>query len=360
MVEEIQKEKFNLIANTFKEKDILVLGIESSCDETSISVVKNGTEVLSNVISSQIDIHAKFGGVVPEVASRNHLMAINGVLSQALAEANVVLKDIDAVAVTYGAGLVGALLVGVNYAKSLAYSLQIPLIKVNHIKGHISANYIVNPTLKPPFISLIVSGGHTAIVKVEDYLKNTLIGTTVDDAIGEAYDKVAKVLGLGYPGGPKIDKLAVDGKDDIVFIKHPVLANGFNFSFSGLKTAVINYIHNSEQKGIEINKADVAASFQKTAVMEVVNKTIKAAKKYKLNTIAVAGGVAANSYLRKQLKYFGEKEGFIVLFPPMKLCTDNAAMIAAEGYFNLIHREGFADLSLNAISNLHLKYSVKE
>lgn len=359
MYKEIAQEKFNKLQEEYKKRDIIVLAIESSCDETSVAILKNGREVLSDIISSQIDIHAKFGGVVPEVASRNHLMAINGVVNEALEKANVSLKDIDAIGVTYGAGLVGALLVGVNYAKSLAYALEIPLIKVNHIKGHISANYIANPDLKPPFISLIVSGGHTAIVKVENYLKNTLIGSTIDDAIGESYDKVAKALGLGYPGGPKIDKLAKEGQNNINFVTHSIMPNGFNFSYSGLKTAVINYIHTKTQKNEEINKADVCASFQDTAVMEVVNKTIKSAKKYKIKTIAVAGGVAANSYLREKLTTLGEKEGLKVLFPPMVLCTDNAAMIGAEAYNNIINGEGLADLSLTAVSNLHLKYSVR-
>ena len=359
MYKDIVLEKFNTLKNEYKSRDIIILAIESSCDETSVAVLKNGREVLSNIISSQIDIHAKFGGVVPEVASRNHLMAISGVVTEALKQANIALKDIDAIGVTYGAGLVGALMVGVNYAKSLAYALQIPLIKVNHIKGHISANYISNPELKPPFISLIVSGGHTAIVKVENYLSNTLIGTTIDDAIGESYDKVAKCLGLGYPGGPKIDKLAKEGNNNISFVTHGIMSDGFNFSYSGLKTAVINYIHTKEQKGEEINKADVCASFQHTAVMEVVNKTIKAAKKHKLNTIAVAGGVAANSYLREMLTKMGEQNKIKVLFPPMVLCTDNAAMVGAEAYNNLIYGEGLADITLSAVSNLHLKYSVK-
>ena len=359
MYKEIAEEKFKKLQEESKTRDIIILAIESSCDETSVAILKNGTEVLSNIISSQIDIHAKFGGVVPEVASRNHLMAINGVVNEALTKANLTFKDIDAIGVTYGAGLVGALLVGVNYAKSLAYALEIPLIKVNHIKGHISANYIANPDLKPPFISLIVSGGHTAIVKVENYLKNTLIGTTIDDAIGESYDKVAKALGLGYPGGPKIDKLAKEGNNNITFIKHSVMANGFNFSYSGLKTAVINYIHNKQQKNEEINVADVCASFQHTAVMEVVNKTIKAAKKHRIKTVAVAGGVAANSYLREQLTSLGNKEKIKVLFPPFVLCTDNAAMVGAEAYNNLVNGEGLADLTLSAVSNLHLKYSVK-
>ena len=351
-------QKFNNLVKNYKNTDILVLGIESSCDETSIAVVKNGREVLSNVIASQIDIHKRFGGVVPEVASRNHLMAIDNVLTEALDKAGVTLNDIHAIAVTYGAGLMGALMVGVTYAKSLAFALDLPLIKVNHIKGHISANYIATPTLTPPYNALIVSGGHTAIVKVADYVNNELIGSTVDDAVGEAYDKVAKVLGLGYPGGPVIDKMAKQGNPTIKFIKHDALKNSFNFSYSGLKTAVINYLHNLEQHGKEPNVADVCASFQAEAVGALVEKSIKACKKTKVKTLAVAGGVAANSYLREQLKLTGEQNGITVLFPPMVLCTDNAAMIAAEGYFSLISGAGLADSGLTATPNLHLKYVV--
>lgn len=358
MYYKIATEKFNNLVKNHKTQDVYVLGIESSCDETSIAVVKNGREVLSNVIASQIDIHSRFGGVVPEVASRNHLMCINNVLNESLQKANVELKQIDAIAVTYGAGLMGALMVGVNFAKSLAYALNIPLIKVNHIKGHISANYIATPELKPPFISLVVSGGHTAIVRVDDYVSNTLIGSTVDDAIGEAYDKVAKVLGLGYPGGPIVDKTAKLGTNNIVFVKKDVLKNSFNFSYSGLKTAVINYLHNLKQHNTQPNVADVCASFQHEAVKALVDKSIRACKKFKLKTLAVAGGVAANSYLRSQLTEAGNAEGITVLFPPMVLCTDNAAMIACEGYNNIISGEGLADLSLTATPNLHLKYSV--
>ena len=358
MYSEIAKEKFNKLRKEYKKRDILVLGIESSCDETSVAVVKNGRELLSNVIATQIEIHARFGGVVPEVASRNHLLAIDSVVEEAIKKAGVTLQDIDAVAVTYGAGLIGALMVGVSYAKSLAYALQVPLIAVNHIKGHISANYLEHAELKPPFVSLIVSGGHTAIVKVADYVNNELIGSTVDDAVGEAYDKVAKVLGLGYPGGPVIDKMAKQGNPTIKFIKHDALKNTFNFSYSGLKTAVINYLHNLEQHGKEPNVADVCTSFQAEAVGALVEKSIKACKKTKVKTLAVAGGVAANSYLREQLKLAGEQNGITVLFPPMVLCTDNAAMIAAEGYFSLISGAGLADSGLTATPNLHLKYVV--
>ena len=358
MYQTIAEEKFNELVKNHKTKDILVLGIESSCDETSIAVVKNGREVLSNVIASQIEIHKRFGGVVPEVASRNHLMAIDNVLTEALEKANVTLKDIDAIAVTYGAGLMGALMVGVTYAKSLAYALNLPLIKVNHIKGHISANYIATPTLTPPYMALVVSGGHTAIVKVADYVNNILIGSTVDDAIGEAYDKVAKVLGLGYPGGPVVDKMAKEGEANLKFVKSDALKNTYNFSYSGLKTAVINYLHNLEQHGKTPNVADVCASFQAEAVGALVEKSIKACKKFKVKTLAVAGGVAANSYLRSELKKAGEENKIEVLFPPMVLCTDNAAMIAAEGYFNIVSGVGLATTELTATPNLHLKYDV--
>lgn len=360
MYQKIAEEKFNNLVKNYKTKDIYVLGIESSCDETSIAIVKNGREVLSNVISSQIEIHKRFGGVVPEVASRNHLLAIDNVLTEALTQAKLTLSDIDAIAVTYGAGLMGALMVGVTYAKTLAYALNLPLIKVNHIKGHISANYIATKTLTPPYMALIVSGGHTAIVKVTDYVNNQLIGSTVDDAIGEAYDKVAKVLGLGYPGGPIIDKMAKQGEANIKFVKSDSLKNTFNFSYSGLKTAVINYLHNLEQHGKQPNVADVCASFQAEAVGVLVEKSIKACKKFKAKTLAVAGGVAANSYLREKLTKMGEQNKIEVLFPPLILCTDNAAMIAAEGYFNIISNSGLATTELSAYPNLHLKYDIKK
>ncbi len=357
---EVAKEKFEYLKQHYKEMDVFVLAIESSCDETSIAVIKNGTEILSNIISSQIDIHTKFGGVVPEIASRNHLMAINGVLNEALQKANITLDKINAIAVTYGAGLVGALMVGVTFAKSLAFALEIPLIKVNHIKGHVSANYLCEKDLKPPFISLIVSGGHTAIVKTISKTENVLIGTTLDDAIGEAYDKVAKVLGLGYPGGPKIDKLSAEGENNIMFMKNDALKKSFNFSFSGIKTAVINYIHSCEQGKKEYNKADVACSFQTQAIGTIIDKTIKACKKYKIKTVAVAGGVAANSYLRKNLLNACEKEKITCYFPPIILCTDNAAMIGAEAYNLITSGEGLADLSLTATPNLNLKYTIKK
>lgn len=351
----IAKEKFNNLVNNYKNQDILILAIETSCDETSVAIVKNGREVLSNVISSQIEIHARFGGVVPEVASRNHLLSFNSVLNQALTEANVTFADISAIAVTYGAGLMGALLVGVSFAKALAFSLKLPLIAVNHINGHISANYISEKTLQPPFMSLVVSGGHTAILKVTK-TKKQLIGTTYDDAVGEAYDKVAKVLGLGYPGGPVIDKMSKLGKANITFVKKPKEKNNLNFSYSGLKTAVINYLHNLKQHNIEPNKVDICASFQHEAVEELVKKSILACKKHKVNILTVAGGVAANSLLRSWLTKEGEEHGIKVIFPPMSLCTDNAAMIGAEAYENLKNGVGLADLTLNAQPNLNLKY----
>lgn len=335
--EEIVKQKVLDIKQKVKSgKDVLVLAIESSCDETSIAVVKNGREVLSNEIASQIDIHTRFGGVVPEVASRNHIMCINNVLKKSLETAKVTLNDIDAIAVTYGAGLSGALMVGVNFAKGLALSKNLPLVAVNHIKGHISANYIQNKELKPPFICLVVSGGHTAILRVDDYLHHTLIGQTLDDAIGEAFDKVARVVGLGYPGGPKIDKEAKKGEYNLHFVKKSDLDKTYNVSYSGLKTAVINFLHQKEQNHEAINVADVACSFQHEAVDMLVEKTIRAAKQFNLKVVAMAGGVAANSYLREQMTEKCSKNGIELTFPSLILCTDNGAMIGAEGYNNLI------------------------
>ncbi len=360
MYEVDSKDKFNSLIKNHKNKDILILAIESSCDETSVAIVKNGRQVLANIVSSQIDIHKRFGGVVPEVASRNHLLAIDNVVTEALQQANVGLDKIDAVAVTYGAGLVGALMVGVTYAKSLAFSLNIPLIKVNHIKGHISANYIAFPELIPPFIALVVSGGHTAIVKVENYVKHTLISTTTDDAIGECYDKVAKVLGLGYPGGPAVDKCAVDGNYNINFIKHQNKSKkDYEISYSGLKTAVINYLHNKKQHGEDYNLNDVCASFQHEAVDGLVEKVIRSAVKSKCKKVVVAGGVAANKYLRNEITLKGKQANVDVYFPPMSLCTDNAAMIGSEAYYSLINGEGLADLTLSANPSINLKYTKK-
>lgn len=337
------------------EKDIKILAIESSCDETSAAIVVNGREVLSNVIASQIAIHEKFGGVVPEVASRKHVEVISAVVQEALDEAKVTLEDIDAIGVTYGPGLVGALLVGLQYAKGLAYALNKPLIGVNHIEGHISANFIQYKELEPPFVCLVVSGGHTFIVYMKDYGEFEVMGETRDDAAGEAYDKVARAIGLGYPGGPKIDKLSKEGNPDA--IKFP-RANfhddkSLDFSFSGVKSAVLNYINQMDMKGENINRADIAASFQKSVVSFLVDNAMKACKIKGANKIAVAGGVAANSCLRDTITKEGEKRGIKVLFPEFILCTDNAAMIGSAAYFEYI-KGRTASLDINAVPNLKL------
>ena len=342
---EVAKEKFEALKT---KKDVIVLGIESSCDETSVSLVKNGREILANVVATQIEIHKRFGGVVPEVASRNHILAITNVFEQCLADANLQAGDIDAVAVTYGAGLVGALLVGVNFAKALAYALNLPLIAVSHIDGHIAANYLSHSALKPPFLCLMVSGGHTALLDVKDYDMRTLLGTTIDDAVGECFDKVARVLGLPYPGGVQIDRLAKIGEENITFLRHEVLPNTLNFSFSGLKTAVINYVHTQKQKNQPISLPDVAASFQKTAVGQLVGKTIAAAKQTGQKNVVIAGGVGANSGLQKALGDACAKEDITLFHPNLALCTDNAAMIASAGYYYIRAGKGLADLTLTA------------
>lgn len=334
-------------------KDLIVLGIESSCDETSVSVVKNGREVLSNVINSQIDIHTLYGGVVPEIASRCHTEVINQVTKQALKEANMSFQDIDVIACTYGPGLVGALLVGVSYAKGLAYALNKPLVGVNHIEGHIAANYITYNNLKPPFLCLVISGGHTHLIHVKDYCNFEIIGRTKDDAIGEAFDKVARVVGLGYPGGPKVDKLAKEGQANIELPKANM--GNLDFSFSGIKTAVINLNH----KNPNINKADLCASFEKTATEMLIENTKKAiedinkASQEKINTVVLAGGVSANSYIRQEFEKLGTENNLNVYFPELKLCTDNAAMIASAGYYNFLEGK-ISDLRLNAIPNLKI------
>jgi len=353
---EVAKEKFNKLKKDYKTRDIYVLGIESSCDETSIAIVKNGREILSNVIDSQIDIHAKFGGVVPEVASRNHLLNIDRVLDECLKEANMTLQDIDAIAVTYGAGLIGALMVGVNYAKSLAYALEVPLIAVNHIKGHISANYITHKDLNPPFISLIVSGGHTALLRVENFYKNKMLGSTIDDAVGECYDKVAKTLGLGYPGGVVVDKKSKEGNNNITFISKGIMSNTLDFSFSGVKTQVINYVHKLKQNNEEIPVEDICASFQEQVVNELVEKSIKACIKYKEKNLVVGGGVSANSRLRERLLEECKAKNINIYFPDIKLSGDNGAMIASEGYFQLISGKGLADMDLSPEPNINLKW----
>ncbi len=328
-------------------KDIIILGIESSCDETSVSIVKNGREVLSNVINTQISIHELYGGVVPEIASRNHVENISPVMKEALKEANIKINDIDAVACTYGPGLVGALLVGVSYAKALSYAANKPLIGVNHIQGHIAANYITYKDLKPPFLTLLISGGNTQLVLVKDYTEFEILGKTKDDAVGEAFDKIARVIGLGYPGGPKMDNLAKEGKPNIELPK--VHVEGLNFSFSGLKTAIINLHH----KNPNINKADLAASFEKDVAEILLKNTKMAVKETNINKIALAGGVSANSYIRKAFKELEEKENVQVYYPELKLCTDNAAMIASAGYYNYL-KNNFSDLTLNAVPNLKL------
>ncbi len=349
-IEEVNKK----IEELKEKKEILILAMESSCDETSMAVVKNGREVLANIISSQIEIHKRFGGVVPEVASRNHIMAIDNVLTECLEKANVKLAQIDAIAVTYGAGLEGALMVGVNFAKALAYSLNLPLIAVNHIKGHIASNFIQFKELEPPFICLVVSGGHTAILRVDDYINHTLIGQTLDDAVGEAFDKVARVLDLGYPGGPKIDKLSKIGQANINFVKPSKLDNGYDMSYSGIKTAVINYVHKLKQNKESIVTENIAASFQKEALDILIKKAIRAAKQFGLNKIVLAGGVAANSYLREQMTVEAQKENLQVFYPPLLLCTDNAAMIGCAGYYNLKNNVNLSDLSLSPNPSLKL------
>lgn len=329
------------------EKDILTLGIESSCDETSVAVVKNGREVLSNIINSQIKIHEKFGGVVPEIASRNHVEAISEVTKKALEEAKISFDDIDVITCTYGPGLVGALLVGVSYAKALSYALNKPLVGVNHIEGHIAANYITYKELEPPFLATIISGGHTHLVHVKDYNEFEILGKTRDDAIGEAFDKVARVIGLGYPGGPKVDKLAKEGKPNIKLPQTHF--ENLDFSFSGIKTAVINLNH----KDPNINKADLAASFEE-AVSSVLERNIeKALKQTGLNKVVLAGGVSANIFIRDKLKKLEKSDNIKVYYPELILCTDNAAMIASAGYYNYINGKR-SELNLNAVPNLKI------
>ena len=328
-------------------KDVLTLGIESSCDETSVAVIKNGREILSNIIDTQIPIHEKYGGVVPEIASRNHIEAISRVTKLALKEANVEFKDIDAITPTYGPGLVGALLVGVSYAKALSFAINKPLVGVNHIQGHIAANYLTYKELKPPFLCLLVSGGNTQIVYVRDYTEFEVLGKTRDDAIGEAFDKVARVIGLTYPGGPKIDKLAEQGKATINFPKTHF--ENLDFSFSGIKTAVINLHH----KNPEVNKADLCMSFEK-AVTEVLTENIeKAIKQTGIKKVVLAGGVSANTHIREEFEKLGQKLNGQIYKPDLKLCTDNAAMIGVAAYYEYIKgtRHGW---DLNAVPNLKL------
>ena len=335
------------------KKDAVILAIESSCDETAAAIVKNGREILSSEISSSCTEHIRFGGVVPEIASRAHTSAISLTVQRAVDKANIDLKDIDAVAVTYGAGLLGALLVGVSYAKTLAYSLNVPLIPVSHIRGHLAAAYLSDKNLQPPFVSLLASGGHTAIIVVENYDKFNVLGGTLDDAVGEAFDKVARVIGLNYPGGPNIERLARDGKNVIKFPRMLKGEGGYNFSYSGLKTAVINYVHHAEQTGEGYNAADVACSFQHAATDILVQKAIEAARQYSLDTITIGGGVAANGYLRDNLQSDCRKNGLKLVLPEKILCTDNAAMIGAEGYIQYL-KGNFADMTLNASARVDL------
>jgi N6-L-threonylcarbamoyladenine synthase len=336
------------------EKDIYILGIESSCDETAAAVIKNGREVCSNIIFSQIELHKLYGGVVPEIASRKHIEKINQVIKEALSKASMELEDVDAIAVTYGPGLVGALLVGVAEAKAIAYAANKPLVGVHHIEGHIAANYIENPDLEPPFMCLVVSGGHTHLVKILDYDKFEIIGKTRDDAAGEAFDKVARAIGLGYPGGPKIDKLAREGdKEAIVFPRAKVEDNAFDFSFSGLKSSVLNYLNQCEMKQIEVNSADVAASFQYAVIDVLTSHAISAVKEMGMDKLAIAGGVASNSSLRESLQQACDKEGIRFYHPSPIFCTDNAAMIGVAGYYAFQNgvRHG---LDLNAVPNLKI------
>lgn len=331
-----------------------ILAIESSCDETAAAVVKNGRSVLSNVIYSQIDLHTIYGGVVPEIASRKHIEKINQVIEEALKEAGVSLKDIDAIAVTYGPGLVGALLVGVAEAKAISFATGIPLIGVHHIEGHICANYIEHPELEPPFMSLVVSGGHTHLVNVSDYGVYEILGRTRDDAAGEAFDKVARAIGLGYPGGPKIDKVSKEGNAEAIDFPRPKVSEGeYDFSFSGLKSAVLNYLNSEKMAGREIVREDVAASFQKAVTDVLVEHSMNAVREYGAKKFAIAGGVASNSSLRAQMKAACENEGIEFYYPSPVFCTDNAAMIGVAGYYEYL-KGNFADLSLNAVPNLRL------
>lgn len=334
----------------------IIMGIESSCDETAVAIVKNGREILADEIISSATEHAKFGGVVPEIASRMHTTAILTATERALKNANLSLDQIDGFAVTEGAGLLGALLVGVSFAKALAYATNKPLIPVSHIRGHIAAGYLADLDLKPPFITLLTSGGHTAIIAVEDYYTLNPLGSTLDDAVGEAFDKVARVLGLPYPGGPNIERLANSGQN---VVKLPKMLKGYDggkydFSYSGLKTAVINYVHSKEQKGEPLNKADVAASFQCSAIDVLIEKTLLAVKETGYNTVAISGGVGANSYLRDNLSRELVSSGIKLVLPSKRYCTDNAAMIAAEGFLQYKKRN-FADLTLNAKAVIPLK-----
>lgn len=333
-------------------KDIYILGIESSCDETSASIVKNGTEEIATVISSQIDIHKNYGGVVPEIASRHHVKNITIVLEECLEKANMTIDDVDAIAITYGPGLIGSLLIGLEAAKTLSFIYNKPLIPVHHIAGHIYANSLVKE-LKFPLLAVVVSGGHTEIIEMKKHYSFEKLGGTLDDAIGECYDKVARVIGLEYPGGPKLDKLAKEGKDTYK-LPIPLQDDSYNFSFSGLKSAVINLAHNEEQRGEELRKSDLAASFQKVAVESIVSKVKKAIEEKNIKNVIVAGGVAANNGLREAMQEMTKELGVELSIPPMKYCTDNGTMIAAAGYYAYLDGRS-ADLTLNSKSQDTLK-----
>ena len=337
-----------------EKKDLTIVAMESSCDETACAVLREG-RVLSSVISSQIAIHKEYGGVVPEIASRNHVINIEPVVKEALDKAGITAADADCFAVTYGAGLLGALLVGVGYMKGLSFALDKPLIKVNHIRGHVAANYLADPSLKPPYIGLIISGGHTAVVRVDSYTSFTYLGGTMDDAVGEAFDKVARVLSLPYPGGPEIEKAAKGGKRT-VYIPEPKTGSPYDFSFSGIKTSVINYAHTAAQRGEEIVKADVACSFQSAVAEMLVKAAVRAAKEYNLKDIALAGGVGANGEIRRQLTEECEKRGLRAHFPTKETCTDNAAMIAMEAYLQIRYGDDscLADDTLDAKASIPL------
>lgn len=343
-----------MMTNTATEHDIRILAIESSCDETAAAVVVNGRDMRSNVISSQIALHTLYGGVVPEIASRKHIEKINQVIEQALSDAQMTLEDIDAIGVTYGPGLVGALLVGVAEAKAISYARDIPLVGVHHIEGHISANYIENPDLKPPFLCLVVSGGHTHLVKVADYGRYEILGRTRDDAAGEAFDKVARAIGLGYPGGPKIEQISREGDPNAICFPRAKIVDGeYDFSFSGLKSAVLNYLNGCRMKGQTINGADVAASFQQSVTDVLVDHARHAIREYRLDKFAVAGGVASNGTIRAAMEQMCKEEGVGFYHPSPILCTDNAAMIGAAAYYDFIAGKR-AGLDLNAVPNLRL------
>jgi N6-L-threonylcarbamoyladenine synthase len=329
-----------------------ILAIESSCDETAAAVVENGRKVLSSVIASQVSEHIVYGGVVPEIASRMHAQAISGVVSKAMSDANVTYSDLDAIAVTYAPGLIGALLVGVNFAKGLSYSTGLPLVPVHHLRSHIAANYITTPDLEPPFLCLVVSGGHSHIVAVNDYTDFSIIGRTRDDAAGECMDKAARAMGLPYPGGVNLDKISVDGDSSVYKLPRPrVDGSEYDFSFSGLKTAVVNIIHNSKQKGIDISIPDLGASCIETVADCLVNNTVKAAEEYGFTKIALAGGVSANSRLRARMNKVCAEKGWQLYMPDLSLCGDNAAMVGAQGYFEF-KKGNIASLDLNAFATM--------